>query len=128
MLAELDFLKYQYSSLNGRMIVVETSLAAGGGGSLALYAPLASPVFTGTPSLPTGTIAVTQATGSNTTAIATTAFVKAQAYATLASPTFTGTPTLPTGTIAVTQTSSDNTTAVATTAFVKAQAYATLAS
>jgi hypothetical protein len=40
-------------------------------------APLASPTFTGTPSLPTGTIAVTQTAGNNTTAVATTAFVTA---------------------------------------------------
>jgi hypothetical protein len=39
-------------------------------------ADLASPTFTGTPSLPTGTTAVTQTTGNNTTAIATTAFVQ----------------------------------------------------
>lgn len=38
-------------------------------------APTASPTFTGTPSLPTGTTAVTQAAGNNTTAVATTAFV-----------------------------------------------------
>jgi len=40
-------------------------------------APLASPTFTGTPSLPTGTIATTQSPGNNTTALATTAFVTA---------------------------------------------------
>jgi hypothetical protein len=40
-------------------------------------APLASPTFTGTPSLPTGTTAVTQTAGNNTTALATTAFVTA---------------------------------------------------
>ena len=39
-------------------------------------APLASPTFTGTPSLPTGTIGVTQTAGNNTTALATTAFVQ----------------------------------------------------
>jgi hypothetical protein len=39
-------------------------------------APLASPTFTGTPTLPTGTIATTQAATDNTTAIATTAFVR----------------------------------------------------
>lgn len=38
-------------------------------------APLASPTFTGTPTIPTGTIATTQAPGNNTTAVATTAFV-----------------------------------------------------
>jgi hypothetical protein len=38
-------------------------------------APLASPVFTGTPSLPTGTTGITQTAGNNTTALATTQFV-----------------------------------------------------
>jgi hypothetical protein len=42
---------------------------------LALKAPLASPTFTGTPTLPTGTIATTQTAGNSTTAVATTAFV-----------------------------------------------------
>ncbi len=83
-------------------------------------ANLASPTFTGTPTLPTGTIATTQTAGNNTTAIATTAFVTNadNLKANLASPTFTGTPTLPTGTIATTQTAGNNTTAIATTAFV----------
>jgi hypothetical protein len=40
-------------------------------------ADLASPTFTGTPSLPTGTTGVTQTAGNNTTALATTAFVTA---------------------------------------------------
>jgi hypothetical protein len=40
-------------------------------------APLASPTFSGTPSLPTGTTGVTQTAGNNTTALATTAFVTA---------------------------------------------------
>ena len=43
--------------------------------SIALLATINSQVFTGTPSLPTGTIGVTQALGNNTTALATTAFV-----------------------------------------------------
>lgn len=83
-------------------------------------APTASPTFTGTPTLPTGTIAVTQAAGNSTTAVATTAFVTTadNLKANLASPTFTGTPTLPTGTIATTQSAGNSTTAVATTAFV----------
>jgi hypothetical protein len=55
------------------------------------YAPLASPTFTGTP------VAPTAATATNSTQIATTAYVKAQGYATLASPTFTGTVTIPAG-------------------------------
>ncbi len=42
-------------------------------------ADLASPTFTGTPTLPTGTVAVTQTAGDNTTAVATTAFVTAAA-------------------------------------------------
>jgi hypothetical protein len=48
-------------------------------------ADLASPTFTGTPTLPTGTIATTQSPGNNTTALATTAFVTAAvpAFATL---------------------------------------------
>lgn len=44
--------------------------------AVATKADLASPTFTGTPTLPTGTIAVTQSSGSNTTTIATTAFVQ----------------------------------------------------
>jgi hypothetical protein len=43
-------------------------------GTAALLAPLASPAFTGTPTAPTA------AAATNTTQIATTAFVKAQAY------------------------------------------------
>ena len=45
--------------------------------AIATKADLASPTFTGTPTLPTGTIAVTQSAGNNTTAIATPAFVQA---------------------------------------------------
>lgn len=45
-------------------------------------AALASPTFTGTPSLPTGTIAVTQAAGDSSTAVATTAFVTSADFAT----------------------------------------------
>lgn len=40
-------------------------------------ADLASPTFTGTPTLPTGTIATTQSPGDNSTKVATTAFVTA---------------------------------------------------
>ena len=45
--------------------------------AIATKADLVSPPFTGTPTLPTGTIAVTQSSGNSTTAIATTAFVQA---------------------------------------------------
>ncbi len=80
----------------------------------------ASPTFTGTPSLPTGTTGVTQTAGNSTTALATTAFVTTadNLKANLASPTFSGTPSLPTGTTGVTQTAGNSTTALATTAFV----------
>jgi len=77
-------------------------------------APLASPTFTGTPTLPTGTIATTQVAADSTTAVATTAFVTTadNLKADLASPTFTGTPAAPTATAGT------STTQVATTAFV----------
>jgi hypothetical protein len=45
-------------------------------------APLASPTFSGTPNLPTGTIAVTQAADTNGTTVATTAYVVGQASST----------------------------------------------
>lgn len=78
-------------------------------GMLALKAPLASPALTGTPTAPTA------AKATNTTQIATTAFVKTVVgdYATKASPTFTGTPKAPTAAAGT------NTTQIATTAFVK---------
>lgn len=41
----------------------------------ASFAPLASPAFTGTPSLPTGTTGITQSAANNSTALATTAYV-----------------------------------------------------
>jgi len=72
-------------------------------------APLASPALTGTPTAPTA------ATSTDTTQIATTAYVKAQAYATLASPTLTGTPAAPTAA------ASTDSTQIATTAYVKDQ-------
>lgn len=64
---------------------------------LALKANLASPTFTGTPSLPTGTIGVTQTAGNSTTALATTAFVTTanNLKSNIANPTFTGKVTTP---------------------------------
>lgn len=44
-------------------------------------AELASPTFTGTPTLPTGTVAVTQSADDNSTAVATTAYADAAAAA-----------------------------------------------
>ena len=82
---------------------------------IATKAPIASPTFTGTPAAPTA------AQGTNTTQIATTAFVNAEiaadtaAKAPLASPTFTGVPAAPTAS------SGTNTTQIATTAYVQAE-------
>lgn len=45
--------------------------------AVATKADLASPTFTGTPTMPTGTIAVTQSTSDDSTKLATTAFVQA---------------------------------------------------
>lgn len=45
--------------------------------AIATKADLASPTFTGTPSLPTGTTAVTQSFGTSSTLLATTEFVQA---------------------------------------------------
>jgi hypothetical protein len=60
------------TSFNGRAgaVTLTTADVTGAGG-----APLASPAFTGAPSLPTGATAVTQTAGNSTTALATTAFV-----------------------------------------------------
>jgi hypothetical protein len=74
--------------------------------ALGLKAPLASPSFTGTPVTPTAAI------DTNTTQIASTAFVIGQGYAKLASPALTGTPTTPTAAAGT------NTTQIASTAFV----------
>lgn len=85
-------------------------------------APLASPSFTGNPTVPT------QLTTDNSTRIASTAYVKNNltAYATLASPNFTGTPTVPT------PGGSDNSTTIANTSWVRTYVtslnYATVAS
>lgn len=76
------------------------------GGSLAaLFAKLASPALTGTPTAPTATA------GTNTTQIATTAFSAAEVAAAKVSPAFTGTPTAPTAAAGT------NTTQLSTTAF-----------
>ncbi len=63
--------------------------------------------------------ATTPATNDNSTAVATTAYVRAQGYATLASPALTGTPTAPTAA------ADTNTTQLATTAYVLGQASST---
>lgn len=79
------------------------------GASISGFATLASPTFTGTPLAPTATA------GTNTTQLATTAFVNTaiSTKANIASPSFTGTPSAPTAT------TSTNSTQIATTAYVK---------
>jgi len=82
---------------------------------------LVSPAFTGTPTAPTAAV------DTNTTQLATTAFVIGQSYlktatagstyAPINSPTFTGTPAAPTAAV------DTNTTQLATTAYVVAQGY-----
>lgn len=74
-------------------------------------AGLASPAFTGTPTAPTAAV------DTNTTQLATTAYVVGQGYSKLASPTFTGTPSGPTAAV------DTNTTQLATTAYVIGQGY-----
>ena len=92
--------------------------------ALNLKANLASPTFTGTPTLPTGTIATTQTASNNTTAVATTAYVdSADALkANLASPTLTGVPAAPTAA------AGNNSTQIATTAYADAAVAALVAS
>lgn len=84
--------------------------------AVATKADLANPTFTGVPAAPTASV------GTNTTQVATTAFVIAERTATstltnksLTSPTLTGTPVAPTAAV------NTNTTQLATTAFVVAQ-------
>jgi hypothetical protein len=116
-----------FNSRGGAVTLLTTDITGAGG------APLASPIFTGTPS------SVTPAPGNNSTAIATTAYVVAAIAAAvisfngrtgavtlttaditnaggalLASPTFTGVPAAPTATPGT------NTTQLATCAFVEA--------
>lgn len=88
------------------LTALSTTGAAGIGGALTV---------TGASALNGGGTTTTPATADNSTAIATTAFVKAQNYAPLASPTLTGTPAAPTAAV------STNTTQIATTAFTLAQ-------
>ena len=91
-------------------LTVGTKAQADASTALTTKAPLASPAFSGTPTAPTA------AAGTNTTQLATTAFVTAglAPKAPLASPAFTGTPAAPTAAAGT------NTTQLATTAFVTA--------
>lgn len=66
----------QHADINDAVEAIETQI---GTTAVPVLARLASPTFTGTPTLPTGTIATTQTVLNNTTAVATTAFVQASA-------------------------------------------------
>lgn len=127
----LTFMPYNATNPSGYQT------AANVASTLGAYAPLVSPNFTGTGTIPT------PISTSNDTTIPNTSWVTSKITAStsgvsfvlgnsgsvtlsqlvtggvapLASPTFTGAPTLPTGTVAITQTLGNNTTAVATTAF-----------
>ena len=94
---------------NGSKLYIGTSGSSitevGGSGH---FAVLASPALTGTPTAPTA------AASTNTTQLATTAFVD-NSFAPLASPTLTGTPSTPTAS------PSTNTTQIATTAFIQTE-------
>ena len=100
-----------YQTISGMSSYLTTSAAS------STYAPLASPALTGTPTAPTAAV------DTNTTQVATTAYVIGQGYlksatasstyAPLASPALTGTPTAPTASAGT------NTTQIATTAFVQ---------
>lgn len=63
----LGIVKVTWANLKATIL---TAVAAVG------YAPLNSPIFTNAPSLPTGTIAVTQPAEDNSTKVATTEFTK----------------------------------------------------
>jgi hypothetical protein len=102
-------LQATFPYITGPLLVAQTELNYLSGlssnlvGQLALKSPLASPAFTGTPTAPTATAAT------NSTQVATTAFVQAQKV----SPAFTGVPTAPTAA------EGTNGTQLATTAFVQ---------
>jgi hypothetical protein len=103
---DIAALQSSITTINGQITTINSTLTG--------KAPLASPTFTGTPAAPTA------AGGTNTTQLATTAFVQGElaAKAPLASPVFTGNPTAPT------PTAGDNDASIATTAFVTTHAVA----
>lgn len=82
----------QHANVNDAVEAIEVQI---GTTASPVLARLASPTFTGTPTLPTGTIATTQTAADSSTKVATTAFVTTadNLKANLASPTFTGTVT-----------------------------------
>lgn len=102
------------TSVNGKVGLITINATDVGLGSVTNESKatmLSSPALTGVPTAPTASVAT------NTTQVATTAFVKTQGYSTVASPTFTGSPKAPTAPVGT------NSTQLATTAFVKLQGY-----
>jgi len=103
----LDLLPSQ-TGQSGKYLTTNGTVASWGVVDLSTKADINSPTFTGVPAAPTA------AAGTNTTQLATTAFVTTadNLKANLASPTFTGVPAAPTAAART------NTTQLATTAFV----------
>jgi hypothetical protein len=106
---------------NGTATVGGYPIVTTGNSDVSGLAPLASPAFTGTPTAPT------PAVGTNSTQIATTAYVVGElgqisaTYAPLASPQFSGLPSAPTAAVGT------STGQLATTAFVQAAVAASTA-
>lgn len=101
----------QTVAINQSLLGISQSQVTNLTSDLAAKAPLASPALTGTPAAPTATA------GTNTTQVATTAFVTTanNLKANVDSPSFTGVPAAPTAAV------STNTTQIATTAFVNSE-------
>jgi hypothetical protein len=112
---DVPTLSEAYVYCDGANVITGRVITDGANAITSLTAPFASPAFTGTPTAPTASL------GTNTTQIATTAFVNAEIasdtanLAPLNSPALTGVPTAPTASVGT------NTTQLATTAFVNAE-------
>jgi hypothetical protein len=112
---DVPTLSEAYVYCNGANVITGRVITDGANAITSLASPFNSPAFTGTPTAPTA------GTGTNTTQVATTAFVNAEIasdtanLAPLNSPALTGVPTAPTATTGT------NTTQLATTAYVVAR-------
>lgn len=73
--ADVGSLYLRTNGAAGTTLYIKESGSGNTGWSADGTAPLASPTFTGTPSLPTGTTGVTQTANDNSTKLATTAYV-----------------------------------------------------
>jgi hypothetical protein len=87
LVTEIDDVQTQIDSISTDLLTINSELD--------LKSPISSPTFTGTPAAPTAT------SGTNTTQLATTAFVTTadDLKANIASPTFTGSASIPTLTV-----------------------------